>query len=550
MMRGAAAAPAADAAAEATDSVRHLRPLGSGESLAAEHERLAALATAAGTRVVDLDAWPIDPEDARRLPEGVARRHHVLLIGREGEHLIVACADPFDVVALDDLRSVLGAEVRVVVCLARQISEYLQRVYHRQVETEQAARSAALAVADSDVAAESAELRVGADEAPVVQFVNLVLAEALGERASDVHIEPRADETVVRVRIDGVLQELTRAPRAIHASVLTRLKVMARLDIAEHRVPQDGRISLVVGGRAVDLRVATLPTVHGEKIVLRILDRSTAPLELDRLGFRPEVLARYGEAFRRPSGVILVTGPTGSGKSTTLYATLAELNDPGRNLITVEDPVEYQLAGVNQVPVNPKAGLGFANALRSILRSDPDVVLVGEIRDEETAAIAVGAALTGHLVLSCLHTNDAASTPQRLVEMGVEPFLVASAIDCVLAQRLVRVLCAHCALPVAVSGDELRAAGFDPDVLNGVTPSFRRAVGCQACAGTGYRGRIAVQELLLVSEDIERAVLERATHEEIWRIAVAQGMTPLRDDALIKAARGITSLEEIQRVVR
>jgi type IV pilus assembly protein PilB len=354
----------------------------------------------------------------------------------------------------------------------------------------------------------------------------------------------------VRFRIDGVLHDITRSPKAIQGGVTTRLKVMAELDIAEHRVPQDGRISLNAGSREVDLRVATLPTVHGEKVVMRILDKSNAMMDLGDLGFLPSVEARYKESYRKPYGTILVTGPTGSGKSTTLYATLNVLNSPERNLITVEDPVEYQLPGVNQIQVNNKAGLSFARALRSILRSDPDIILVGEIRDRETAIIGIEAALTGHLVLSSLHTNDAAGTPMRLVEMGVEPFLVGSALDCVVAQRLARQLCENCNEPHDPTAEELRVFGWaDDDAPPQGKPSFRRAVGCQACSRTGYRGRIALHELLVVSEEIERCVMHASSVDDLQRIAVEQGMIPLRHDGLRKAALGLTSLEEVVRVV-
>ena len=516
---------------------------------------LEAVAEVAGRQLVDLDQWPIDGRAGRLLPESVARRYGVLPIGFEGGRPIVATSDPSDVVALDDVRTLLGGDIDVVVSEREQIEVYLGRVYRRTEETDLAAHNAALAAtgmasAETRTMANLVDLQVSADEAPVVKFVNLVLQQALHENASDVHIEPSAKELVVRCRIDGVLHQLTTAPKAIQGNVTSRLKVMAGLDIAEHRVPQDGRFALGAGNRQVDLRLATLPTVHGEKIVMRILDKSTAPLELSRLGFLPRVLERYQTAYRRPAGTILVTGPTGSGKSTTLYATLAELNSPERNLITVEDPVEYQMVGVNQVQVNPKAGLTFASALRSILRADPDIVLVGEVRDKETATIAVEAALTGHLVLSSLHTNDAVSTPMRLIEMGVEPFLVGSAIDCILAQRLGRILCQRCAEPYEPSAAELRAAGWDDEVTGGDTVrSFRRPRGCQACSNTGYRGRVAIHEVLLVDEAIERAILDRAPTDVIGRLARDQGMTSLRWDGLHKAALGMTSLEEIMRVV-
>jgi type IV pilus assembly protein PilB len=325
---------------------------------------------------------------------------------------------------------------------------------------------------------------------------------------------------------------------------------MAEINIAERRIPQDGRISLKVGGRSVDLRVATLPIVHGEKVVMRILDKGQALLRLEDLGFLPETLERFSTAYRKPYGTILVTGPTGSGKSTTLYATLNILNEPHRNIITVEDPVEYRLAGINQVQVHPKAGLTFASALRSILRADPDVILVGEVRDRETAVIAIEAALTGHLVLTTLHTNSAASTPMRLVEMGVEPFLVTSAIDCVVAQRLARRLCDHCKEPYQPTEAELVEAGWSADELSGNDwPTLQRPIGCASCGKTGYRGRFAIHEVLLLSEEMERMIIERRSTEDLAKLAVMEGMISLKKDGLRKVALGHTSLEEIFRVV-
>jgi type IV pilus assembly protein PilB len=339
-----------------------------------------------------------------------------------------------------------------------------------------------------------------------------------------------------------------RQPRGLAAGVVSRLKVMSDLDISERRVPQDGRMSVSVEGRAVDLRVSTLPTVHGEKVAMRILDRSAGVLPLEDLGFLSEQLARYETAYRRPYGAILVTGPTGSGKSTTLYATLNLLNDATRNIVTVEDPVEYRLANINQVQTNGKAGLTFANALRSILRQDPDIVLIGEIRDRETGIIAVEAALTGHLVLSTLHTNDAPSTPLRLLEMGIEPFLVTSSLDCVLAQRLARRLCDRCREPYEPTEAELVAACWDVDVL-GELPLLHRANGCAACGRTGYRGRTAIHEVMLMTEEVERLIVAGAPSDDIRRAAVAQGMMTMREDGLHKVAQGRTTLEEVSRVV-
>ena len=383
-----------------------------------------------------------------------------------------------------------------------------------------------------------------------MKFVNLLITQAVNDRASDIHVEPTEHDLRIRFRIDGVLHEVMRSPRSIQAGVISRLKVMAEINIAERRIPQDGRISLKVGGRSVDLRVATLPIVHGEKVVMRILDKGQALLRLEDLGFLPETLERFSTAYRKPYGTILVTGPTGSGKSTTLYATLNILNEAHRNIITVEDPVEYRLAGINQVQVHPKAGLTFASALRSILRADPDVILVGEVRDRETAVIAIEAALTGHLVLTTLHTNNAASTPMRLVEMGVEPFLVTSAIDCVVAQRLARRLCDHCKESYQPTEAELVEAGWSPDELSGNDwPTLQRPMGCSSCGKTGYRGRFAIHEVLLLSEEMERMIIERRSTEDLAKLAVMEGMITLKKDGLRKVALGHTSLEEIFRVV-
>jgi len=520
--------------------------------LVSEEDLIRATATEMGMEFVDLNAWQLDDEATKLIPEALARRHRVLAIGFRGDTPVIGMANPSDVFAVDDLRTLLGNDLHIVVCSSGQIAEYLARVYRHDRETTLAAQTAAsqTSAADETKITELTDLHAVVEDAPIVKYVNLILRQALQERASDVHIEPTSDDLRIRFRIDGVLHEVTRSPKAIQGSVTTRLKVMASLDIAEHRVPQDGRITLSAGRREIDLRVATLPTVHGEKIVLRVLDKSSGSFNLPELGFLPSVAKRYEIAYRKAYGTILVTGPTGSGKSTTLYATLNALNSPERNLITVEDPVEYQLRGVNQVQVNPKAGLHFANALRSILRSDPDVVLVGEIRDRETAVIAIEAALTGHLVLSSLHTNDAAGTPMRLVEMGVEAFLVGSALDCVLAQRLTRQLCENCQEDYSPSVDELEQIGYtEADEPPNGKARFRRAVGCQACSRTGYRGRIALQELLLVDEEIERAIIAHSTNDEIQRLALEQGMVPLRQDGLRKAALGITSVEEVLRVV-
>jgi type IV pilus assembly protein PilB len=538
---------------EAQATGRKLGEILSELGLVTEEDLIQAMAEEVGLEFIDLNEFSIDTKAIALIPEAMARRHQLLAIGFRNNAPIIAMANPSNVFAMDDLRTVLGRDIVTVVSSPRQISEYVSRMYRHDKEASEAATKAAANTLPLDATEklELTDLHAVVDDAPIVKYVNLILRQALQERASDVHIEPTADDLRIRFRIDGVLHDITRSPKAIQGGVTTRLKVMASLDIAEHRVPQDGRISLNAGGnRQIDLRVATLPTVHGEKVVMRILDKSNAMLDLGDLGFLPEVQKRYQESYRKPYGTILVTGPTGSGKSTTLYATLNVLNSAERNLITVEDPVEYQLPGVNQVQVNPKAGLTFAGALRSILRSDPDIILVGEIRDRETAIIGIEAALTGHLVLSSLHTNDAAGTPMRLVEMGVEPFLVGSALDCVVAQRLARQLCDNCNEEHKPTGEELEIFGWsDADTPPQGKARFRRAVGCQACSRTGYKGRIALHELLVVTEEIEKAIIRGTSAEEIDKIAIEQGMVSLRHDGLRKAALGLTSLEEVIRVV-
>jgi len=379
-------------------------------------------------------------------------------------------------------------------------------------------------------------------------MVNLLISQALADRASDIHIEPNERDLRIRYRVDGVLHEVMRSPRNIQAGLISRLKVMADINIAERRLPQDGRIGLNVAGKAVDLRVATLPTVYGEKMVIRVLDKSAVLLKLEDLGFLDSAFERYREAFTRPYGAILVTGPTGSGKSTTLYATLNIVNKPDRNIITVEDPVEYRLNGVNQMQIHTRAGLTFASALRSILRADPDVILIGEIRDHETALIAVEAALTGHLVLSTMHTNDAPSALPRLVEMGVETYLVSSAIDCVVAQRLARKLCTKCRQGYRPDRVDLVEAGFPEERWDTIEELFH-PVGCGSCANTGYRGRMGLYEVMPISEEIERLTVERASSEAIRRSARRDGMLSLRDDGLEKVRTGLTSIEEVLRVV-
>ena len=504
-----------------------------------------AVARQVSLEFVDLAEYPIDRGAVGLVPETMVRRLHALPIGWDGHRLVVAMSEPTNVLAVDDIRTVTGSDIQVVAVTRAQLDETIDRFHRLDAEVDEVAQIAADELAEDE---DIASVREVVEDAPIVKFVNLLVAQAVADRASDIHVEPTEHELRIRFRVDGVLHEVMHSPKSIQAGVISRLKVMAEINIAERRIPQDGRISLSVGGKQVDLRVATLPTVYGEKVVMRILDKTNARLALSDLGFLPGSLARYEACFRKPYGTILATGPTGSGKSTTLYATLNVLNQPDRNVITVEDPVEYRLPGINQVQVNPKAGLTFASALRSILRSDPDIVLVGEIRDRETAVIAVEASLTGHLVLSTLHTNDAASTPMRLIEMGVEPFMVTSALDCVLAQRLARRLCDRCKEPYSPNEAEMTEAGWLGEISNEI-PTLYRTVGCSACGRTGYRGRLALHEVMVMSEEINRLVVQRASTEDIKKTARAQGMLTLREDGLHKVAQGDTTLEEIFRVV-
>ena len=512
-----------------------------------ETDLVRTLAKQVGLEYFDLANATIDSSAVSLVSEAVARRYQAVAVGWEDEKLIVAMADPSNVFALDDIRAITGREVKTVVASPTELAATIDRYFRVDAEVDTVARAAADEYSENEDLSSVSEI---IEDAPIVKFVNLLITQAVNDRASDIHVEPTEHDLRIRFRIDGVLHEVMRSPRSIQAGVISRLKVMAEINIAERRIPQDGRISLKVGGRSVDLRVATLPIVHGEKVVMRILDKGQALLRLEDLGFLPETLERFSTAYRKPYGTILVTGPTGSGKSTTLYATLNILNESHRNIITVEDPVEYRLAGINQVQVHPKAGLTFASALRSILRADPDVILVGEVRDRETAVIAIEAALTGHLVLTTLHTNNAASTPMRLVEMGVEPFLVTSAIDCVVAQRLARRLCDHCKEPYQPTEAELVEAGWSPDELSGNDwPILQKPMGCSSCGKTGYRGRFAIHEVLLLSEEMERMIIERRSTEDLAKLAVMEGMITLKKDGLRKVALGHTSLEEIFRVV-
>ncbi|MGQ9476282.1 MAG: type IV-A pilus assembly ATPase PilB [Actinomycetota bacterium] len=499
------------------------------------------LARQIGLRYVDLANYDVDLSACSLVDAEMARRYTLIPIGYEGEKLLVAMADPTNVFALDDVRIMTGMDVEPVVATKEDIISAINRYCRSGADLDLGTEELA------ERASEEAEEAADAEDAPIVKYVNLLISEAVADRASDVHIEPMENDVRIRFRIDGVLHEIRRNPKQIHPGVVARIKVMADMNIAEKRLPQDGRTSVEVMGKPVDLRVASLPTIHGEKIVLRILDKSASLMSLEELGFSEDTLEIYQRSFNKPYGTILVTGPTGSGKTTTLYATLNVLNTIKKNIITVEDPVEYRLPLINQVQVHYKAGLTFAAALRSILRCDPDIVMIGEIRDPESAQIAIESALTGHLVLSTLHTNDAPSALTRLLEMGIEPFLIASAVDCVSSQRLARRLCERCKEPYEPDEEYLEKIGFRWE--DGDERVLFRPRGCPACNNTGFRGRVGIFEVMEVTENIEHLVARNAPHVEIAEMARSEGMRTLREEGFIKVRQGITSLDEVLRVI-
>ena len=528
------------AAEEAQRSGRSVRAVLINDQVVTEEQLTAAAAQAFGINTLDLVSFIPDPLALKRIPLSVVLRHRVLGLSMADGEIVVGVTDPGDVVALDDVRAATGMTVRPVVVARSEVRRIIEKL---QRESSDLGELADEEQDQSGMAAQGAT----ADDAPIVRYVNSLIEQAVQNRASDLHLEPTEDDMRVRYRIDGVLHEVDIVPRGVMAALTSRIKIMSGVDITERRVPQNGRITATIRDRSVDLRTATLPTVWGEKLVLRVLDTGGIDLDMNKLGFTQHNLDRFAESFGKPHGMVLVTGPTGSGKSTTLYATLGRISKPEINVITVEDPVEYRVRGVNQVQVNAKAGLTFAAVLPAILRSDPDVVLIGEIRDSQTAQIAVEASLTGHLVLSTLHTNDAPGAVTRLTEMGIEPFLVGSALDCVLAQRLTRKLCDWCKEAYAPSEEELIGARWPFEDLI-VPDALYRPVGCRNCANTGYRGRLAIHEVMPISPEIETLAIRRAATNEIREVALDQGMYDLRADGLAKAAGGLTSVREISRV--
>ncbi|MFZ1803208.1 MAG: type II secretion system ATPase GspE [Nitrospira sp.] len=499
-----------------------------------------------------LDTTQVDHELIKKIPIAFCRRYRVLPLRYEEGAILTASTDPLETVALDDLRLLLGKPIKPILTTSIALLACLNRAY------DEIANPAGAEQVMEDIAAnqsldqlaheldEPQDLLDATDEAPIIRLVNSVLFQAVRQRASDIHFESFERGLVVRYRIDGVLYPVLTPPKHLQASIIARLKIMAGLNIAEKRLPQDGRFAIRTSGKDVDLRVSVLPTSHGERVVLRLLEKENRLLNLSEMGFSKERLAVIHQLIQLAHGIILVTGPTGSGKTTTLYAALSHINAPDKNIITVEDPVEYQLLGIGQMQVNPKINLSFAAGLRSILRQDPDVIMIGEIRDRETAEIAIHASLTGHLVFSTLHTNDAASAATRLIDMGIEPFLVASSVVAVLAQRLLRRICPDCKRPYAPSEEELSRL----DVATGSTVTLYRGAGCAACSQTGYRGRIGIFELMVLNDDIRRLIGGKADSTAIKHAAITNGMVTLKQEGAERVLQGQTTLEEVMRITQ
>lgn len=500
-----------------------------------------------------IDSADIPDDLVATVPINFAKQFKVVPVGRLDDGAVrVAVNDPLVLGVLDDLSVLLKAPLVLELAEGRQVIDAINHAYDRGTAHAAAAMEE---MADEDLDSfaqdieEAVDLLDAEDEAPIIRLVNSLVSQAVKEHASDIHIEPSERDIVVRFRIDGVLYEKIRPPKKLHAAISSRVKVQAGLNIAEKRLPQDGRIRIKIAGRDIDIRVATAPTSYGERITMRLLDRSSILLDLDDLGFSPDNYKIMDGLIRRPHGVILVTGPTGSGKTTTLYACLSKINRPDLNILTIEDPVEYQLAGISQTQVNPKINLSFASGLRSFLRHDPDVIMVGEIRDLETAEIAIQAALTGHLVLSTIHTNDAPGAITRLVDMGVEPFLVASSVIGILAQRLVRRLCPHCKVRYQATEEEVRELGLSPEMI-GPNPTFWRGEGCAQCLGTGYQGRNGIYELMEPDDEIRQLILQNVDSNTIKRKAMSLGMRTLREDGARKVLAGLSSSSEVLRVTQ
>jgi type IV pilus assembly protein PilB len=513
-----------------------------------EPELLAFLGRQFNLPVVDLTQYEINPEVVKLLPEDMVQKNLAMPINRVGTKLIVAVADPSNMAIIDGIGFKTGYSVELVLASEKAITDAINKFFDQSMGIKEFnfEQDDDLEVVREEEL-DAADLERGVDDAPVVKLANFLLTDAIKRRASDIHIEPYEKEFRVRFRVDGVLYEVMRPPLKLRTPLASRLKIMASLDIAERRLPQDGRIKLKMGkGQEMDYRVSVLPTIYGEKIVMRLLDKSNLQLDMTKLGFEPDQLQDFMEAIHKPFGMVLVTGPTGSGKTTTLYSALSDLNKTADNICTAEDPVEFNFAGINQVQMKEEIGLTFAASLRSFLRQDPDIIMVGEIRDYETAEIGVKAALTGHLVLSTLHTNDAPSTVTRLLNMGIEPFLVSSSLNLIVAQRLARRVCKECGEPVSLAPKAMVEAGMKPERVKFAKPM--KGKGCDNCNGSGYRGRVALYEVMPVKEELKELILRGGSAMEIKREAARIGMKTLRQAGLSKLEEGVTTLEEILRV--
>ncbi len=503
-----------------------------------------------GVPSINLSHFEIDGNVIKLIPSEIAQKHQVIPINRTGNVLTVAMADPSNIFAIDDIKFMTGFKVEPVVAAETSIKNSINKYYDSAGMVEDIMKDfddkEVEALRDEEEAVNAAELGKAAEDAPVVKLVNLILTDAIKKGASDIHIEPYEKSFRVRYRVDGVLYDVMQPPLRLKAAITSRVKIMSQLDIAERRLPQDGRIKIKMGGKEMDYRVSTLPTLFGEKVVMRLLDKGNLQLDMTKLGFGQQALDDFEKGLLMPFGMVLVTGPTGSGKTTTLYSALNRLNTVDTNIMTAEDPVEFNLAGINQVQTKAEIGLTFAAALRSFLRQDPDVIMVGEIRDYETAEIAVKAALTGHLVLSTLHTNDAPSTVSRLLNMGVEPFLVAASCNVILAQRLARRICQGCKEPVSIPAQALLNVGFSPE--DAKTLKTFKGKGCQTCSNTGYKGRVALYEVMLIKDSLKEAILQGASAMELRELGRQGGMQTLREAGLQKIREGMTTLEEVLRV--
>jgi type IV pilus assembly protein PilB len=506
-----------------------------------------------GIPTIDLDSQEIDPDIVKLIPEDVARKYQLLPVSRTGATLVVAMIDPSNIFAIDDIKFLTGYNVEPLVASDASIKTAIDKYYEESdmgLELEGVLTEfdeGEMEVVQEEEEIDISDLKKAVEDAPVVKLVNLILTDAIKKGASDIHIEPYEKSFRVRYRVDGVLQEVMKPPLKLKNAIVSRIKIISSLDIAERRLPQDGRIKLKLGkNKEMDYRVSVLPTLFGEKVVMRLLDKSNLQLDMTKLGFDEKPLEDFMDAIHKPWGIVLVTGPTGSGKTTTLYSALSELNKTSENISTAEDPVEFNLMGINQVQMHEDIGLNFASALRSFLRQDPDIIMVGEIRDYETAEIAIKAALTGHLVLSTLHTNDAPSTVNRLLNMGIEPFLVSSSCNLILAQRLARKICVDCKEPLDIAENVLVDLGVPPDSVKGM--KCFKGKGCATCGGTGFKGRIALYEVMPFSETLREYILNGASTAEIKRAAISGGMNSLRMSGITKVAEGVTTLEEILRV--